>query len=70
MTIPQTLFNHPPWDSSDPDMKSEELLWGRYRVETRWNSFILSAVFLAILTVRLVRLRLKHRGNVFFWLGW
>ena len=31
----------------------------------RWNSFILSAVFLAILTLRLARLRLKHRRDVF-----
>ena len=31
---------------------------------TRWNSFILSAVFLAILTLRLARLRLKHRRDV------
>ena len=31
----------------------------------RWNSFILSAVFLAILTLRLARLRLKHQRDVF-----
>ena len=31
---------------------------------TLWNSFILSAVFLAILTIRLARLRLKHRKDV------
>ena len=32
-TTPETLLNHPLWDSSDPDIKSEELLWGRCRVE-------------------------------------
>ena len=47
---------------------------------TRWNSFILSAVFLPILTIRFARLRLKHRRDVllllllfyffFFRLGW
>ena len=25
-TIAQTFLNHPPWVSSDPDLKSEELL--------------------------------------------
>ena len=70
MTIPQTLLNHPPWDSSDPDIKSEELLWvGVWSTFIiHWYSFIIGALFFGYSNLSLVHLRLKHRGHVFF--GW
>ena len=54
--------------SSDPDIKSEELLWvgvGSTFVIHRYY-FIIHALFFGYSNLLLVHLRLKHRGNVFF----
>ena len=51
---------YPTCVSSDPDIKSEELLW-----VGAGSTFIIHRYYFIICTLLLVHLRLKHRGNVF-----
>ena len=57
---------YPTCVSSDPDIKSEELLWvgaGSTFIIHRY-SFIIGALFFGYSNLLLVHLGLKHRGNV------
>ena len=58
---------YPTCVSSDPDIKSEKLLWvgPRSTFIIHWYSFIIGALFFGCSNLLLVHLRLKHRGNVF-----
>ena len=59
---------YPTCVSSDPDIKSDELLWvgAGSTFIIHWYSFIIRALFFGYSNLLLVHLRLKHRGNVFF----
>ena len=63
---------YPTWVSSDPEIKSEELLWdgAGSTLIIRWYSFIIDTLFFGYCNLLLVHLWLKHRGNVFFRLGY
>ena len=66
--MPQTLLNHPPWVSWDPDINSEELLWvgaGSTFIIRRY-SFIKGEMFFGYSNLLLVHHLLKHPGIFFF----
>ena len=68
------MNRHPPQVSSDPDLLKQRSSYGvgvRSAFVKFWYPFVISAMFNGYSNPSLVHLRLKHRGNVFFFrLGW